>query len=129
MNKTILFLVFVASAFLSSCTNEKTAEQKENAVIESVSSADFTQVMDQGNGVLIDVRTAEEYAEGNIAGSKLIDVNGSNFNEEIQKLDKNKAVYVYCRSGARSMKAAKIMEKEGFTKIYNLEGGYLSWPK
>jgi rhodanese-related sulfurtransferase len=54
-------------------------------------------------------------------------VNGSAFESEIQKLDKTQPVYVYCRSGARSQKAAEKMVEMGFTQVIDLEGGYLSW--
>jgi rhodanese-related sulfurtransferase len=54
-------------------------------------------------------------------------VNGESFESDIQKLDKKQPVYVYCRSGARSQKAAEKMIALGFTQVIDLEGGYLSW--
>jgi rhodanese-related sulfurtransferase len=45
------------------------------------------------------------------------------------KLNKNKPVYVYCRSGARSQRAARKLVEMGFLKIYDLEGGYMSWAR
>jgi rhodanese-related sulfurtransferase len=44
-----------------------------------------------------------------------------------KKLDASKPVYLYCRSGNRSGKAAKILVTLGFNEIYDLRGGYTSW--
>jgi len=79
------------------------------------------------NAVLVDVRTIEEFNEGHIEGAINIDVFSPNFQADIEKLDKNKDYYVVCRSGGRSMSAAGAMESMGFTKVYNLAGGMMSW--
>lgn len=129
MNKIKLLMFLTIGTFFTACTNAQTPEQKANAVIENVNATEFAKLIEEGNGSLIDVRTPGENAAGNIEGSTLININGGTFNEDIQKLNKDVPVYVYCRSGARSMSAARKMEAEGFTKIYNLDGGYISWSK
>ncbi|WP_367275150.1 rhodanese-like domain-containing protein [uncultured Maribacter sp.] len=53
--------------------------------------------------------------------------NGGNFNAYFEKVNKEKPVFVYCRSGARSQKAARKLLKMGFTQVYDLKGGYTSW--
>ena len=78
---------------------------------------------------LIDVRTPKEFKEGHIGNAVNIDVNDSNFISNIQKLNKNKRVYVYCRTGKRSALAAHQMDSLGFKKIYNLPVGYEGWDK
>jgi rhodanese-related sulfurtransferase len=47
--------------------------------------------------------------------------------QEIEKLDKNKTYYVYCRSGNRSFHAGNFMLQAGFQKVYNLEPGIIGW--
>ena len=47
--------------------------------------------------------------------------------EELEKLDKSKKYYVYCRSGKRSSQACDIMNSIGFENTYNLEGGFMNW--
>ena len=42
-------------------------------------------------------------------------------------LDKEKPVYLYCRSGKRSASAAEKLKEAGFTEVYNLKGGILAW--
>ena len=75
----------------------------------------------QSGGVLLDVRTREEYLQGHIPGSQNLDV------QEIQKApellpDKEAALFVYCRSGARSGQAAFILKKMGYTNVTNIGG-------
>ena len=79
--------------------------------------------------LLIDVRTPEEYASGHLENSVKMDYKADNFKELIAELDTNQDVYVYCKVGGRSNNSAKMMEKMGFKKIYDLEGGILQWEK
>ncbi|WP_243652284.1 rhodanese-like domain-containing protein [Mariniflexile fucanivorans] len=76
---------------------------------------------------LIDVRTANEFKSGHIKSATNIDYYSSNFSNQMSKLNKEKPVYIYCRSGNRSIKAANLLAKLGFTEIYDLEGGFLNW--
>ena len=76
---------------------------------------------------LLDVRTPAETANGVIKGAITINVFDDNFAAiASQKLDKSKPVYVYCRTGARSIKASNILLENGFQPI-NVLGGYTSW--
>jgi rhodanese-related sulfurtransferase len=72
---------------------------------------------------LVDVRTALEFKSGHIKGAQHIDFFSRKFKEQFEKLDKDRAVYVYCRSGSRSRHASKKIEAMGFKAIYDLEGG------
>lgn len=76
---------------------------------------------------LIDVRTPEEYSEGRLTGAKNININSEDFAKQIETLDKEKPVYLYCRSGGRSGRAAKLLVDMGFTQIYDLDGGITAW--
>jgi len=76
---------------------------------------------------LVDVRTLGEYAEERLPNAILMDIREASFDTLILTLDKNRPVFVYCRSGKRSLDAAKILEKNKFKTIYNLEGGILLW--
>ena len=80
------------------------------------------------NAVILDVRTEEEVEDGIIPGAIHIDFyRGPGFLEEIDKLDKSKSYYVYCRSGNRSGQACALMTSRGFGNCYNLMGGMLEW--
>lgn len=93
-----------------------------------LSPTEFSSKLDATEGaILVDVRTPVEYEGGHIANSMNIDWNGSNFEHAINKVDKSKPVFVYCLSGGRSGSAASFMRKNGFTEVYELDGGMLSW--
>jgi rhodanese-related sulfurtransferase len=80
------------------------------------------------NSEIIDVRTPDEFNDGYIEGARLLNIqDSSKFMEEVEKLDKDKDYYVYCRSGRRSEMACQLMEKAGIDHAYNLEGGMLDW--
>ncbi len=80
------------------------------------------------NAFVLDVRTPEEVEEGYIPQAHNIDFYlGEDFLKEVEKLDKNKNYYVYCRSGNRSGQACAIMNSKGFKNAYNLEGGFMNW--
>ncbi|MCB0516498.1 MAG: rhodanese-like domain-containing protein [Chitinophagales bacterium] len=81
------------------------------------------------NVVLLDVRTAAEVAQGAIKGNRNIDIMSGNFNNKIDGLDKDKIYLIYCRSGARSANACRVMASKGFKNLYNLSGGYMAYPK
>ncbi|WP_081209255.1 rhodanese-like domain-containing protein [Salegentibacter sediminis] len=78
--------------------------------------------------VVLDVRTEEEMEEGYLPNAKLIDIyKGQEFVDEIEKLDKTKNYYIYCRSGQRSEQACQLMDQMGFPNTYNLLGGIIEW--
>ena len=78
--------------------------------------------------ICLDVRTAEEYMEGNIENSINIDFYKSmDFMKFLDKLNKDENYFVYCRSGKRSGASCQIMKEFGFNNVFNLEGGFLAW--
>jgi rhodanese-related sulfurtransferase len=76
--------------------------------------------------VLLDVRTPGEVAAGKLKNALNIDFRNPSFDAKIEKLDREKSYFLYCRSGVRSANACKKMHKMGFTKLVNLSGGYIS---
>ena len=101
------------------------AQSEKHQVIDKTA---FQNALQQKNIQLVDVRRPEEFEAGKIGDAQNINVlEPETFLEEINKLNKEQPVYIYCRSGNRSNKAALLMLAEGFTKVYDLEGGYLNW--
>ena len=76
---------------------------------------------------LIDVRTPEEFREGHIDGAVNIDLFSDDFSGAFAKFNKNQPVYIYCRSGNRSQKAAVKLSEMGFQTIIDLRGGFKAW--
>lgn len=123
---------------LNACsTTEESAKNEDGnsevsqgavAKVQNITSADFDKVRAEKKAIVIDVRTPGEVSEGYIDGAtKFIDVNGSNFEAEIAKLDKSAEYIIYCRSGMRSMSASTYMVDHGFSNVYNLQGGIMGW--
>ncbi len=87
-----------------------------------------TQLDEDTNAVVLDVRTDAEVAEGIIPNAIQINIyEGQGFIYKLEELDKSKNYYVYCRSGNRSGQACAIMNQLGFENAYNLVGGILEW--
>ena len=79
--------------------------------------------------VVLDVRRPDEFAAGHIEGAVLLNfLDTVAFNAGVEKLDKSKTYYIYCRSGRRSNNAAVLMQKKGFT-VFDLGCGFLSWQR
>lgn len=96
--------------------------------VQNLDSETFEQNMkNDKDAVLIDVRTRHEFLDVKIPNAILIDLMDPHFIREIEKLDKNKKYYLYCRSGNRSYHACKQMLKLGFENVYNLAGGIIDW--
>ena len=94
--------------------------------IKTVDAAQFAKIIKSDSVVLVDVRTAEEYAAGHIPNAKNVDVLKSDFKDRVETLSKNKEIAVYCRSGKRSLMAANTLAKMGY-KVINLRGGWKEW--
>jgi len=100
---------------------------KESSQIEQLDATSFKEMVENNEVQLVDVRTPEEFALGAIKGAKLITVDDTFIQKANQRLDKNKPVYVYCKAGGRSNKAADLLAADGYNKIYDLLGGVMSW--
>ena len=120
MKKKILFIGMIFIVLLS-CTS------KVNG-IKDISVDDLQLVLKSNENIqLLDVRTPSEWAEGVIENAIEINVTANNFeNIALEKLDKTKPVYIYCRSGGRSKIASELLLKKGF-ETYNVLGGYNEW--
>ena len=77
--------------------------------------------------LLIDVRTAEEFAAGHIQGAINIDYYSADFSNQIGKIGQEKPVLLYCRSGNRSAKSMQMMYEMGFVEVKHLDGGIKAW--
>ena len=96
----------------------------------SLKTDKFEKAIDKGGIQLLDVRTSGEYRSGHIKNSLQADWNNkTEFNDRIQYVDKNRPVYVYCLVGGRSAAAADWMRQNGFTAVYELQGGINAWKK
>ena len=93
----------------------------------NVDAEKFEQMSKQTGVVILDVRTAQEYAQGHIHGAVNLDINATDFAQKVAQLDKNTTYLVHCRSGTRSTRACNEMAGLEFPKLYNLQGGFVAW--
>ena len=95
--------------------------------INQMNSDELLDFIEINSAILVDVRTHDQYNSGYIENSLNIDYLSNDFSENVEKLDKNTPIVLYCRSGRRSSLSANKLSKLGFKEIYNLEGGILDW--
>lgn len=122
MKRSVFFIVLLVGIGFQSCNNfgsDNVEMVTAKQVYEAVYGEDSLQV--------VDVRTPEEYDVSHLKNAQNICVTSDDFKEKVAKLDKEKPVYVYCKKGGRSAKAATILKEMGFTEVYDLQGGMMSW--
>lgn len=131
--KKLYFFALAALVFNISCqSTSNNMDHSEDADGNSISEVlvvdDFITKVEATEAVqLIDVRTTQEVAQGSIEGATNINFYDEDFKDQIAKLDREKAVFVYCKSGGRSAKTAEICKSLGFKKVYDLKGGYSAY--
>jgi phage shock protein E len=77
--------------------------------------------------VIIDTRTEWEVKDGKIPKAVWMDVSSKEFMQKVTAMPKDKTYCLYCASGGRTSMIVPFMEQCGFTKVYDLEGGIVSW--
>ena len=95
---------------------------------QNLTPAQFAEGLRQPGAVLVDVRRPDEFAAGHLPDAVNLEVTAPDFGQRVEALDKTKPTFVYCRSGARSVKAAAQLTTAGFAQVSNLLGGALDWP-
>lgn len=88
----------------------------------------ISQLENDKDAVIIDVRTPDEWNDGHIENAINIDIyKGQGFIYLLEELDKEKNYFVYCKAGGRSEQACNIMNQLGFKNTFNLIGGMMEW--
>ena len=122
-------IVLISAILIIACQNKSTTP--ESVKSELLNTTEFVAQLEYfDNEQLVDLRTPAEVQEGFIPNALFIDFNDTpTFEAKIQNLDKNKPVMIYCRSGGRSGKTAKILIDQGFNHVIDLDGGFTAWEK
>lgn len=111
--KKIIKLVFIC-LLITGCGNSKYTNIDSNKAME---------LLKDNNTIIIDVRENNEYNTGHISNSiniPLSDIASIDY-------DKDQAIILYCATGVRSLQAIDILSDNGYTNLYNLDGGLLNW--
>jgi len=124
--KLTLLLIFTVLNVACNNGQSKNATEKLDKASVLTPEAFLEKSKDQ---TIVDVRTPAEFNSGHIEGAVNIDFLGEKFSEQIEQLDRNEAVFIYCRSGNRSSKASAKMLDSGFKQVIDLQGGINNWTK
>ena len=132
---TLVLSALLAVVGLSACSDSDPAVSAtagpvattHHAAGSELDAADFAAALKAPETVILDVRTAEEFAGGHIPGAVNIDVQSPDFAGQVAALDPNVPYAVYCRTGNRSQVALDLMAQMGITDAYHLGGGVGAW--
>jgi phage shock protein E len=131
-NLLCLLAASMASLCLPSTAADKPAaktpaEAPASKRFRNVDVAEWETLRKDPKVVVLDVRTAEEFADGHMQGAINLDIRGGKFAETLAGLDKSKTYLVHCAVGGRSAKACGQMDGLKFEKVLNLSGGITAW--
>ena len=131
-NLLCLLAASMASLCLPSTAADKPAaktpaEAPASKRFRNIDVAEWETLRKDPKVVVLDVRTAEEFADGHIQGAINLDIRGGKFAETLAGLDKTKTYLVHCAVGGRSAKACGQMDGLKFEKVLNLSGGITAW--
>lgn len=122
MKKNAIALFLLLSLFVTGCASPGAAAYRRVSMQEAVDM-----MADEAGYIILDVRTAQEFASGHIPGAMLLPNEDIGTEEIAQLPDKSQLILVYCRSGNRSKQAADKLVRLGYTNIVEF-GGINSWP-
>jgi len=121
---TAVSLLLAAALTLGACGGTATAETLETIAVGEIQ--DLVAAPPEGL-VVLDIRTAEEFATGHLENAINIDYYAADFEDQLSQLDLDVPYVMYCNSGNRSSNALALMDSLGFTEVYELDGGIQAW--
>jgi rhodanese-related sulfurtransferase len=121
------FITTLIIVYLS--LNQLDGQVSDSLKFKSIPPTDFQMsFMSEDRAMLVDVREFFEYRKSRLKGAVNIPSSG-NLDLATDTLNKDISVFLYCTSGFRSKRVAKVFCTKGFTKVYSLEGGIVAWRK
>ncbi len=107
------------------------SENKKIQIFKSLTPLEASNLIkkhaDNQELIILDVRTPWEYSKEHIKDAENLDFSDPDFNEMVEKLDKDKIYVIYCKSGHRSDKVMEILKNLGFIEIYSIKNGFEGW--
>lgn len=121
MLKNNILLVLIVGVLMS-------CQQNKSQIVKDVSVVEFAKKINNKDSFLLDVRTPAEVQDGVIEGAVVLDFMDGSFRQKYKSLiPKDKTLYIYCRWGNRSRRAAVFLYENGYTEINHLDGGIKAW--
>lgn len=121
----VTFILALVAMFAKAQTASHQVYMQKTAnkiAVDAKLSKKILKDVQKGKAYLVDVRTPEEYGTKHLKYAQNINIRSEKFIEEIKKLDPSKKIYLYCRSGNRSGKAADTLQTFGYQYGYNIGG-------
>jgi len=122
-NKVVVIILLLLVGFVMF----RSFSMTKNQGYQDITASEAQRMIKNGDVLVIDVRQPYEFQEGHINGSQLIPL--GKIKTAYKELDPNQKIILVCTSGSRSSSAANFLSQQGFTKVYNLDGGLLAWSK
>ncbi|MBT4404174.1 MAG: rhodanese-like domain-containing protein [Acidiferrobacteraceae bacterium] len=105
--------------------------RRGGAGANQVSAVQLPQLINQENAVVVDVCQPEEFRKGHIPAA--INIPVEQIKEQLGQLEKfrkkDRPIVLSCRSGQRASRAAAVLRKNEFKRVYTLSGGLAAWEK
>ena len=123
-------LVTLALLTGTAATPAAAADKATPAAIQHVDATGGEKLLGEKKGtVVLDIRTAKEFAAGHIAAARNLDFYASDFEKQLAELDRTKTYLVHCASGGRSGRSLEAFKKLKFESVYHLDGGFNAWQR
>jgi phage shock protein E len=119
MKKRLIGIIFLAAILVAGCSSATS-----NSTLDAQA---FQNKIIEGGVTVLDVRTPGEFQTGHIIAAQNFDVESNDFSAKVSSLNKKATYAIYCHSGNRSALAVDLMKKAGFSSLYELKGGILTW--
>jgi phage shock protein E len=125
MRKYLIIILLLLSTLALGCLTNAPEEGGESIKYIDIPVSEAKIKVDSGEYFILDVRTREEYDAGHIAGSVLIP--NEVLLNRLDEVPRDKPILVYCRSGRRGAISSQDLIDNGFSEVYNMEGGIAAW--
>jgi phage shock protein E len=125
MRKYLIIILLLLSTLALGCLTNAPEEGGESIKYIDIPVSEAKIKVDSGEYFILDVRTREEYEQGHIAGSVLIP--NEVLLNRLDEVPRDKPILVYCRSGRRGAISSQDLIDNGFSEVYNMEGGIAAW--
>ncbi len=124
------FSVLVLLTLMNTACGQESFDKKLNSLYRNtvplIQPAEFEKKVNQGELVILDIRSENEYNVSHIPNARFIDYD--NFSEkDVENLDKDSEIVLYCSVGYRSERVGEKMKELGFKNVQNLYGGIFQW--
>ena len=99
----------------------------EQPNIRALPAAEAASRLEEPGAIVLDVRTPPEYQQARLPGAVNIDFYGPALRSELEALDREAPVLLYCRSGQRSGNLQPLLAELGFRDVIDVRGGIIAW--